>query len=546
MRRTGVKLALMRALEMASAGTYSEEEDYSFDLSDWCFAKTFEKLQPSSMNSSNLASDLLSEWAQVESMLKLSKALVASTSVLLNLYDRQLRCLSSKLSKGLTSLPDELLVYILRFAQGGESAFKDALSFSHVSRRFRRLTVGNRVFWSTVTLSRNSEKERIDFQLSRGGKDARIHVTFEFDEMYWNPEEFFDTFSETAAHWQFLTIKGKFYEGDQGTTIFDKVLDLFEYRHIVLPQLQEMCLEEEQLQERPDVESYEDVSDEDIYERCWYSCDTKFKSARAWNLPNLRTLKCIQCAPSPSFPFNSITTLDMTLHILSDAYANQIVEMKRFIASSPSITEITLTLFGYAASGRVEHDFDFKPVICPNVTSFKIHVAHFEKFNLIISTINSLRMPKLRSFEIFDEGYSGWESKHQKPFLIAPNPIDHRLLESFTVNIRDTNGRDSKPQLLVIPLEALPNVSSLCVTTSGGSVLRRSSSPSEGASSLRELQFKSCEKLDFKHLSCAVFYLKEAGVWETLKHLVVQDCKLLDYEAALKAVGIERLRFLTD
>ncbi|KLO08468.1 hypothetical protein SCHPADRAFT_944428 [Schizopora paradoxa] len=528
---------IVYSLEKASATRFPSGEDPCFKLTDWQFSRAFE---------SGSISDLSSEWIQVESILKLSRALVASASQLLDLYDHHLRPTSLKLSKGLASLPDEILMYILRFAQGEELSGMDALRFSHVSRRFQRLIVGNRVFWSSINLCRRSKKECIDMQLARGGNDACIHVTLEYDQHDWDLVEFLDTFSTTAPRWGSLIVKGKFYEEDRGESIFDKLFELFEDRHLILPQLHEMHVEELQIHGRKDIADDEDsdIADEELYEYCWFTCETDFEDVRAWDLPNLRTIKCIECIPPPSFPFNSFTSLSISIHVLpsSDDVANQVNELKDFIASKPSITELSLALGGYAASGQVEHDFEIKPVVYPNVTSFKLNISQFEKYKVIDSLTQALKMPQLRDFKLIDTGYTGMDRRRQRPLVVVPSPLNHPLLESYALNITDRMYDD--PQTFMLHLDKLPNVSTLSVTTSGGAFFWCDPKCPLEHKSLRKLRFESCERLDSNCLDRAVSTLKKVGAWKTLESLEIQDCEELDREMALEIVGEKRLRFV--
>ncbi|KLO08470.1 hypothetical protein SCHPADRAFT_607147 [Schizopora paradoxa] len=538
---------IVSALERASASGCSSKCDSLLRSSDWGLAKTLETSRKRN-NGTESISDLSSEWIQAESILKLTKAIVASASQLLNLYDHHLRPISLKLSKGLASLPDEILVYTLRFAQSEEASDMDALRFSHVSRRFRRLTVGNRLFWSTVNLTRCSDKECIDLLLSRGGKDARIHATFEFDRADWSLVKFLDTFSATAPLWASLSVKGKFYRKDRGRNVFDKLVELFEDRHLVLPQLQEMRIEGLHLQEVRGVSPFEGATEEDLYKYCWYPCETNFEGVRAWDLPSLRTIECIQCIPPPSFPLNNFTSLKMNIRVFSGHVSNQINGLKDFVASNPSITEVSLTLGGYAASGRVEHNFEIKPVVCPNVTSFKLSVTNFENHKFIDRLVDALQMPQLRDFKMSNEGYEGMGRTPRTPYLITPDMLNHRLLESFAIDIVEPRAGWAKkvPKILQLNLDGLPGVSSLSVTVSGGSTFWSSTERPLELNSLRELRFISCDLMDAKCLSDTVSSLKNIGAWETLERLVIQDCGLLvlERETVLKIVGEKRLRFV--
>lgn len=52
--------------------------------------------------------------------------------------------------------------------------------------------------------------------------------------------------------------------------------------------------------------------------------------------------------------------------------------------------------------------------------------------------------------------------------------------------------------------------------------------------------------MDVEGLRLAVQSLKDVGAWDTLERVVIRGCDLLDNDAALEAVGKERLRFMKD
>lgn len=91
-------------------------------------------------------------------------------------YKQSLAPIISRLSKGFASLPDEVLPVIFEFAVRAEGAMgtMQAKCLSHVSRRFREITLGEQSLWSTLRSS--ASMAELETAVSRSSTDTDLHV----------------------------------------------------------------------------------------------------------------------------------------------------------------------------------------------------------------------------------------------------------------------------------------------------------------------------------------------------------------------------------
>jgi len=142
---------------------------------------------------------------------------------------------------------------------------------------------------------------------------------------------------------------------------------------------------------------------------------------------------------------------------------------------------------------------------------------------------------------------------HVMVHALLPDPSIHALLTSFafSLSLSDVEGeasRKTKPisKPLSIPLEQIPHVSTLYLTTFCLSSFSRQEVPGPGGfdkHALREMELRACENLDAGNLQKTIQSLKDVNAWESLDCLVIKQCDLLDYDTALEAVGKEKLSF---
>lgn len=105
--------------------------------------------------------------------------------------------------------------------------------------------------------------------------------------------------------------------------------------------------------------------------------------------------------------------------------------------------------------------------------------------------------------------------------------------------------KTEKPMLLTVPLEKIPRVSSLAISTFCCVSFSRQDEHAGRSeiSSLNELRLDGCAYLNAEYLQEVVQSLKDADAWDTLNVVAIRDCGSLDFESALEIVGRERLRF---
>ncbi len=91
-------------------------------------------------------------------------------------YNQRTSAIISNLSKGIVSLPDELLPIIFELAVQEEGCMgaTQAIRLSHVSRRFRDIALEDRNLWTTMRS--NASKEELETFVCRSGTDMNIYM----------------------------------------------------------------------------------------------------------------------------------------------------------------------------------------------------------------------------------------------------------------------------------------------------------------------------------------------------------------------------------
>lgn len=492
---------------------------------------------------------LTSAYKRLQFMSHICKSLTNSLTEVQDLYSRIL-----KLSRGVASLPDELIVLTLRFVTADNfdsEHFRRALRLSHVSRRFRRIVLADSSFWSTLCFCHKTRTENIKRSISRSGTSTDIHIIINFRPSISCSalQSFMDACSSTARRWRSLSMYGNWDKEDGPASISDKMLQLMKQYPLVLPRLHELHLKE-----------YRNEFFDGVLEgqQFWETYATNFAGDDLWEAPNLNVVRCTQYIPPLSFPFTSFTSFMLRLQLLPDAAPIQVREMVAFLTSKPNISEFGLELV-FTEADSVD-DLDIPPAVCAGVTSFRLSSLYM---NLTVASIAGsiltlLRMPKLKtlilSLKLWDI-YDLADLATLVPGVLLPGPDHHPLLTSLTISLHYFEDDAvfstwaSKSLAIDIPLHKIPKVSSLYVTTFGRvsfSRQRRKGRRAAGASALREVQLISCVNMDVEGLRLAVQSLKDVGAWDTLERVVIRGCDLLDNDAALEAVGKERLRFMKD
>ncbi len=278
-----------------------------------------------------------------------------------------------------------------------------------------------------------------------------------------------------------------------------------------------------------------------------------------------------------SIPFNLVSTFNLSIHLHSDGYGAQISDLLLFLASAPSTTDVNLVISatGVFDARRAEA---FQSAHCkyPSITSFRLALSSFlfgdYGVQFVATSMKAFCIPNIEQLslsirfydkDLMDHGVDEKESTELltglSNTLLASNPTHHHL-KSLSYELlcpcspnygtlhklyREVN---VFTRTFTIPLDRIPNVSSLTLTTFAQTFFTRGESSIAGRSnpcSLREVRFRDCARTDCRNiLQGTIRSLNDVGAWDTLERFVVEDCNGLDYETALNAVGTEKLRFL--
>ncbi|KLO06343.1 hypothetical protein SCHPADRAFT_933140 [Schizopora paradoxa] len=558
-------LEVLRELERTADLVTGTHPEITFEVEDWRAGKNYRKLQESGGLDATEFRQLMDDRKRMEFMQQILQNLSTSASELLDIYSHQLDSLSMKLSRGINSLPNELLSHIFHLAYHSSSdRTLLATRLSHVSRTFRSIVLGDHRFWSTVSLYPDTTEETLGKRISRSGSDTDLHVVVKYKESISASafHAFVDLCSPTAPRWRSLSLHGVWdtYSDDylerrweDDTAASDELHKLMEQHHLILPRLQELHLSDHE----PD-----DVQYEIPY---WVSSRSDFEDVHHWVVPNLRILRCNQHIPPPSFPLRTFSVFDLHLMLRLGDTSDQITDLLKFMDFQPNITELILKLDGHEFD--IEDEPDIGLYAFRGITSFQYSVS---KVTIEIARhvygpiLDSLMMPNLKCFTLsvellfpcgtLDEG-RGVNALLRR---LLPDPSTHLLLTTVIINIQPPPYKSypqkthhvptqdhEKLELVAIPLAKLPHVSSLSITTFGRLSFRRRRARTK-LYALRELQIRACPRIDVDGLRDVVQSLKNIKAWDGLERVVVRNCDLLDYEGALKVVGKEKLCYMDE
>jgi len=236
-----------------------------------------------------------------------------------------------------------------------------------------------------------------------------------------------------------------------------------------------------------------------------------------------------------------------------------------FLCYIPSIKDFSLEIYDIDVVGSGT-EVAFADSLCSSITSLNLHFPHFrvgdQANRFVAAFMNALRTPNLEKLslsidfqytDIIDPNLSE-EAVHEHFCELAkallPNSyrrsrlvsLDYKLAYEVPQSRNVTWSVTPFPRTFTTPLDRIPNVSTLTVSTftricftQGGSF---------APCGLQELRLHGCGEMDGGDLQDMIQSFKDAGAWETIKRFEVKDCKALDYETALEAIGKERLCFV--
>lgn len=525
---------------------------------------------------SALLPQLVSASCETDAMISILKSLTAAAEDIKKEYDQVLGPSISQLSKGIDSIPDEILAIIFEVDVREEGARGATMAklLSHVSRRFRNVALSNRSIWATLR-SNGSEEEWETF-IRRSGTDTGFHVFIQSirsrNHKKW--DAFMDCCWQTASRWTSLTLtrlapdpcppssrssrNREPYETDSDGGYDDHMNHI---RTVEMKKDMEFVMSAFNGGDRL-VHTWQFPRLFELDVQCG-----DLKTKLSWKSPNLRLLRYFGILPRPSAVFSSVTTFQYNLS--SSSVCNELLQ---FIVSMPNVSDLQLEL-----AQAVFRREDVGPLYfpssspCPSVTSFSLLVHAYpamwphvgERF--IAAFLHALRIPNLAHFSCrvpcdmvgrtFDSTVSdslGGLSRALLPVnifepLSRPTSINYKIVKSDVLIRKPKRNIKIPPWIFPVPLERIPDVSVLTFTTCTQVIFTREDlAGAHGVglepSQLREIRFSGCE-MAIKDLQLTVQSLKDVGAWNTLERIVVEQCELLYYESALEVVGMERLRY---
>ncbi len=285
-----------------------------------------------------------------------------------------------------------------------------------------------------------------------------MHINYNRFIDSWAVRNFVDTCAPSASRWRSLRLVSEWNGSGDEATMDQNLRALMGHHVLVLPRLYELSIEESSFDE-PGVP-------------IWNSSENEPAGTRPWEAPNLHILRCTQYIPPLSFPFNSFTSFTLSLTLLPDDIVYQIGDLFDFLFSKPNISTIVLELVSSrGANSQFEEEIDMDATVCPSVTSFHLKVSRFgfphAARQIFVRMFEVLQMPNLQSFHLSLDQHGLDPSVISK---LLPNPNGHPLLSSLTVEVQLPvffNLNMATSETVGIPLERIPHVSSLRVTTFG-------------------------------------------------------------------------------
>ncbi len=462
---------------------------------------------------------------RVDSMVTVLKVLTDTALSLQKDFDKCMNHFVPKLSKGIASIPDELVALIFKCATHQESTLGETVRLSHVSKRFRRIALAEHCLWTT--LRSDWRTEALETCIARNGHNTDLHVVVHLigEGTHLVLSTFIDVCWPTASRWKTLTLsEGEInFESSFGEELAVGVLKAM--NGLQLLRLHELHLR-----------YYEDSTGDGF--------ESRFNPS--WNAPNLRVLRCFECVPAPSNAFSALTSVVISIDSGS-RIAVDVLHLFSFLAATPTVTSLDLEI-SYICSP--------KPVVFgtlrnPSITSLNLVLPSFyigdSRSQFIATFVKALHLPKLEelSFSIefrceryctrFDSQNGNTEllvkSAHASSLL--PDRRSHPRLRSLTFKLVYIHSLELGRTLE----ESFKNFSRVLVAfIQGSSVAGRGDTWG-----LRELRLRGFEELDRQVLQETIRSLKDIGVQDGLDLLALEHGKASDHMVNLfVSDGVQR------
>lgn len=502
-------------------------------------------------------SRLVTSAHEIDAIVSMLKPLMSVALEFQEQFKKALAPTMAKAARAIASVPDDVLAIIFEAAVRAEKSNgpRQAIRLSHVSRRFRQVALEEHNLWTT--LRSNASKEELETFVSRSGTDTDFHVFVHVcpkGGMSISEYEFMKKFETTMSRWKTLSLNE-----NSGVDFNDKSEIWFCAEHILgklgevqLPRLQELYI----------------LSGDVRRSRKPYS----------WVSPNLRYLRFQNYAPSPSAVMSSVTTLSFTHHLIPRAYLIPADRLLTLLASLPSLSNFELGW--YCADTKLNESKPLPlPIECPVITSLHLRLLQFPKLRIpreedrakewyIAAFLRAMHMPQLEDLTIsIDFEEMGDTNENERAELLAdlsravlPAQVADPLarLASLNYNLTCSDWKDASihprydvqrtfPTIFTIPLDRIPTVSTLTMTTCTRMHFTREKQVGaygvSEACRLRDVRFIGCRGMEIDEFQSAVQSLRDIDAWETTERVVVEDClfSCFRYLAALRAVEESRL-----
>ncbi|KLO12553.1 hypothetical protein SCHPADRAFT_411069 [Schizopora paradoxa] len=237
--------------------------------------------------------------------------------------------ISSKLSRGIASLPDELIGLVFKYACV-EIGTKQAVWLSHVSRGFRRIAISEVDLWTT--LHSRARPDEIETYLSRS-RQADLYVVVNITPDDYNEDllPFFTSCFASASRLKSFSITAELDDGEYPSNLVlsNELTDL-DSGELEFPRLEELCISHYKKSRdgmHSDNFAFEDFSP-------------------SWDAPVLRTIRCRDYIPTPTATaFTSITSFSLQISLRSGNNVQNFGWLLEFLESASNLSNFDLEVF---------------------------------------------------------------------------------------------------------------------------------------------------------------------------------------------------------
>ncbi|KLO08301.1 hypothetical protein SCHPADRAFT_1001046 [Schizopora paradoxa] len=473
--------------------------------------------------------------------------------------------LVSKLSKGINSLPEELLAKIFQISVWGEGkeGGTQAVRISHVCRAFRSIALGKRGLWTT--LSSKMSGRYLETFISRAGPNEDFHTFYHSSTNIGAHMDSFEIICKPIlSRWKSLTVTpaSKWYDGkperDGVATIIGVFIGFIIGSGLQFPALEELTIEG-------------DRSDR-------YYDNTRNRASYTV-APNLCTLRCSFFLPYLSVNLSSVSTFILSHSFGGDrsgfARAPSITPLLESLRTMPNLASFELEAYdaNEAAYRTRLPKYEF-----PSIISFHLRLDRFPildfrlEHSCIAVLMHTVHMPSLEALSISigaahfktdknNVDSTKWsQSLFHLSWLLLPDQFaNSTLLTSLFFKVWDNSdysGVDEPTALpddtnmFYVPLDRTLHIQKMVISSFVPVIFGQASYDGVFVTAsyvescwLQELTFVGCENMTLGHLKETVRCLDSLGIWNHLERVAVQSCKHLVYEEVEELVGKEWLQF---